>query len=100
MNESRDYHTNLSGKERQTPYDITYMQNLKKKKDTNEPIYKTEIYSQTQKTNLWLPKGKGVGRDKLGIWYQQILTTVYKIDNQQGPTIQHRELYSISCNNL
>ena len=25
---------------------------------------------------------------------------VYKIDNQQGPTVEHRELYSISCNNL
>ena len=31
----------------------------KKKKDTNELIYITEIGSQTQKTNLWLPKGKG-----------------------------------------
>ena len=29
------------------------------KKDTNELIYKTEIEPQTQKTNLWLPKGKG-----------------------------------------
>ena len=28
------------------------------KNDTNELIYKTEIGSQTQKTNLWLPKGK------------------------------------------
>ena len=26
---------------------------------TNELIYKTETDSQTQKTNLWLPKGKG-----------------------------------------
>ena len=23
--------------------------------------------------------------------------TVYKIDKQQGPTVQHRELYSLSC---
>ena len=38
----------------------TYMRNLKKeKKDTNELIYKTETDSQTQKTILWLPKGKG-----------------------------------------
>ena len=28
------------------------------KNDTNEFTYKTEIDSQTQKTNLWLPKGK------------------------------------------
>ena len=35
-----------------------------KKKDTNELIYKTEADSQTQKTNLWLPKGKECGRIK------------------------------------
>ena len=40
-------------------YDITYMWNLKK--DTNEFIYEAEANSQTQKTNLWLPKGKGWG---------------------------------------
>ena len=52
--------------ERQMSYDITYMWNLKN--DTNELIYKTEIDSQTLKTHLWLPKGKGGGRDKLGVW--------------------------------
>ena len=31
------------------------------KNNTNESIYKTEADSQTQKTNLWLPKGKGGG---------------------------------------
>ena len=44
-------------RERQISYDITYMWDLKKN-DTNELIYKTEADSQTQKTNLWLPKGK------------------------------------------
>ena len=38
------------------------------KNDTNELIYKTEIDSQTQKTNLWLPKGESGERDKLGVW--------------------------------
>ena len=38
----------LNKSERQIPYDITYMQNLKY--DTNELIYKTETDSQTQKT--------------------------------------------------
>ena len=28
-------------------------------------FYKTETDSQTQKINLWLPKGKDQGRDKL-----------------------------------
>ena len=36
-------------------------------KGTNELIHKTQIDLQTQKTSLWLPKGKGVG-DKLGVW--------------------------------
>ena len=66
------------------------------KNDTDELIYKTERDSQTQKTNLWLPKGKGKGRDKLGVWDQQIQATIYKIDKQQGPSVQHRELYSVS----
>ena len=73
------------------------MWNLKKN-DTNELIYKIEIDSQTQKTNLWLPKGK-VGKDKLGAGDQQIYTTVYKT-NKQGPTVQPRELQSIYCNKL
>ena len=43
---TRDYHTkwNKSQRERQLPYDITYMWNLKY--GTNEPIYKTETDSQ------------------------------------------------------
>ena len=28
------------------------------KNETDEPVYKIEIDSQTWKTNLWLPKGK------------------------------------------
>ena len=31
------------------------------KYDTSERICRTEIDSQTWKTNLWLPKGKGGG---------------------------------------
>ena len=31
------------------------------KDDTNELIYKRETDSQTQKANLWIPKGKGGG---------------------------------------
>ena len=43
------YHTKWSesDRERQIPYDIAYMWNLKTKKDTNELIYKTEIDLQT-----------------------------------------------------
>ena len=43
----RDYHTNWSKseRERQIPYDITYMWNLKY--DPNKHIYKRETDSQT-----------------------------------------------------
>ena len=30
------------------------------KYDTNDLIYKTEIDSQTETTDLWLPRGKGM----------------------------------------
>ena len=47
MDGPTDYHTkwSKSERERQIPYDITYMWNLKY--DTNELIYETEIDSQT-----------------------------------------------------
>ena len=68
------------------------------KYDTNELIYETETDSQTQRTDLWLPRWKEEwGRDGLGVWDQQIQTIIYRMDKQQGPTAQDRELYSISC---
>ena len=35
--------------------------------NANELIYETEIDSETQKPNLWLPKGEGGEKDKLGV---------------------------------
>ena len=58
--------SDISHKEKDKYHYITYLWNLKY--GTNEPIHKTEIDSQTKKTNLWLPEGKGAGRDKLGVW--------------------------------
>ena len=45
MDGPRHYHTKQNKLEKQIPYDITYMWNLKN--DTNECIYKTEMDSQT-----------------------------------------------------
>ena len=61
MDGPRDYHTkrSKSEREREIPYDIIYMWN--RKYDTNELIYETETDSQTQKTDLWLPRGRGAG---------------------------------------
>ena len=36
----------------------------------------------------------------LGAWDWLVYTAIFKKDNQQGPTVQHRELCSILCNNL
>ena len=40
--------------------------------------------------NLRLPGGKGwVGAsDRLGVWDGHVHTVVFKIDNQQGPTVK------------
>ena len=46
----------ISQKKRQLPYNIWNL-----KYDTNEVIYKMKANSQTQKTDLWLPNGIGVG---------------------------------------
>ena len=40
----------------------------------------------------------GVGGDKLGVWNKHTYTTIYTINKQQRSTVQHRELYSMSCN--
>ena len=38
------------------------------KNDTNELIYKIETDSQTSKTNSWLPKGSGGGKEGYAVW--------------------------------
>ena len=53
------------------------MWNLKKKKDTNELIYKTEVDSEPLKTNLRLPKGKGGKEGWIGGWDWHIHTERY-----------------------
>ena len=54
-----DCQTEKADRERQISYDVTYMWNINN--EANELIYK--IDSETQTSNLWLPKGK-LGRDK------------------------------------
>ena len=40
------------------------------------------------------------GRDRLEVWDSHVHTAIFKIDNQQVPTVLHRELCSILCNKL
>ena len=39
-------------------------------------------------------------RGKLGVWDEHIYATIHKIENQQRPTVEPRELYSTFCDNL
>ena len=57
---------------------------LNLKYEMNKLIDKIETDSQTQKTNLELPKGKAQ-RHRLGIWHQKMQTTIYKKDKQGLP---------------
>ena len=70
----------VSKRERHTPYYITWMQNLKY--GTNELIYKTETDSQTYRTDLWLPRGRGREWDVLGVWRWQMQTITLRMDKQ------------------
>ena len=40
------------------------------------------------------------GRDKIGVWDQELQTTMYKIDKQQEYTVSHRAKQSMFCNNF
>ena len=67
MDGPKDYHTKWTKTEKDKYHMISLTCGISKG-DRNEVIYKTETHSQASKTNWWLPKGKSVGRDKLGVW--------------------------------
>ena len=77
-----------------TIYNIIYMWDLLY--GTNEPIHKTETDSQIQRTDLWLPRGNRREWVILGVWGRQKQTIMLRMDMQWGPTVQHRELYTVS----
>ena len=38
--------------------------------------------------------------DGVGVWGWQMQTITFRMDKQQGPNVQHRKLYSISCEDM
>jgi len=81
-----DYYTkwSKSERERQRPYDIIYMWNLKY--DTNELIYKAETDSDIE-NNLVVAKGERSGERldwKFGVSRCKLL---FRFDEEQGPTV-------------
>ena len=63
------------------------MRNLKRN-DTNE------LTKQTLR-DLENELAVAEGRDSQGVWESHVHTTMFKMDTQQGPVIQHMELCSI-----
>ena len=63
-------------RERQIQHDITHIWS---KNNTSESVYKAEIDSQTQKTNLWLPRRRGGINQNYGIKrYKKYYTRINK----------------------
>ena len=83
-----------SERQRQIPYDITYVWNLQY--DRNDLIYETETESDIE-TDFWLPRGRAMGKEWNGVLDYQMQTSTPKVDKQQVSTVQPRELYSASC---
>ena len=48
--------------------------------------------------NLWFGWGKDEGRDSSE--FGMHMYTVFEMNNQKGPTVQHRELCSVLCGSL
>ena len=44
--------------------------------------------------------GEDEGKEYLGSWDRHVHTAIFKMGNQQGPTVQHRELCSKLCGSL
>ena len=43
--------------------------------------------------NLGLPEG----RERQKVWESHVHTAVFKMENQQGPAVEHKELCLMSC---
>ena len=71
---------------------------VESKNSTNEFLCKTEIDSQTQKTNLQFPKGNE-GRDKLGGWDLQMYTAIYKINKDLLCSTESKTQYLVINHN-
>ena len=69
-----------SERERQIPYDITYIWNLIY--GTNMEVFPWKRNSWTWKIDLWLPRWRGREWDGLGSWGQQMQTIAFGMDQQ------------------
>ena len=59
----------------------------------NTSLKQKQTHRYTEQTYGCQP---GAGQGRWGVRDQQMQTVVYRTDKQQGSTVQHKELYSIS----
>ena len=73
----------------QTEKDKCYMiSQVKSKKMIQMNLFlKQKETHRLQKQTYSYQRGKVGKRDKLGVWDSHIHSTIYEIDNQQGPTV-------------
>ena len=95
----RDCHTEWSqpAREGKVWYGIPYTW-TGKRNYTKELTYKIDLENETY--GCWWGVGGGGGRDSEGAWDGHGYTVILKMNNQQGPTVQHRELCSVLCGSL
>ena len=67
---------------------------------TNKDLLSSTGNSAQYSNNLLVPRGKDGGRDSRGVWDGHGHTAVFNMENQQGPAVQHRELWPVTCGSL
>ena len=80
MDGPRDYHTKWSKPKTNIMWYHLYMES---KKMIQMKLFTKEKQTHRHRKQTWLLKGKGWGRDKLGVWEWHIHTTIYKINNKE-----------------
>ena len=85
----RDYHTKWSKSDREgeISYDIAYMQILKKKKIQVNLFTKQKQTHRLRERTYGYQRGRVGGSNRQGVWDWHVHTVIFKIDNQQGPTV-------------
>ena len=68
------------------------------KHDTEELTYETD--SMTWRRDLWLSRGRRLGKRRMESWGLAEATIIYRMDRQQGQTVYSRELSAVLCRNL
>ena len=62
-------------------------------------LHSTGSSAQYSVITLWFPGGR-MGKGYQGVWDGHGHIAVFNMENQQGPTAQHRELCSVLCGSL